>query len=174
MDGPASRKEKGEILTAFCVAARYGQGQQRIVAAVGTRKRYDQPKTPLRRVLDSSAADPDKIISLVELYTTGQPLTPTRRIDRRLSAMPSSLEIRQKCPIRMSPTSRSGSGRVCALRAEEGLRHDNAWRSGAAAERRLAPQRPPAGLGLADRGRGRPVGERPDLLGNPAPVAGCS
>jgi hypothetical protein len=58
-----------------------------------TRKRYDQPKTPLRRVLDSGAADPDKITSLVELYTTVGPLTLKRRIDRRLSAMPSSLEV---------------------------------------------------------------------------------
>jgi hypothetical protein len=65
-------------------------------------QRYDQPKTPLRPVLDSGAADADKITSLVELYTTVSPLTLKRRIDRRLSAMPSSLEVAevpdQGCP----------------------------------------------------------------------------
>ena len=136
------------------------------------------------------------ITSLVELYTTVSPLTLTRRIDRRLSAMPSSLEVRQKClirdvtdePVRKRKGLCSPGGRglphdrtesqICCCGTDSWKSNsfviDNARRSGAAAERRLAPQRPPAGLGLADRGRGRPVGERPDLLGNPAPVAGCS
>jgi len=53
-----------------------------------TRKIYDTPTSPLRRVLDSGAADPAKIGALVRLYTEGSPLTLKRQIDRRLDAMP--------------------------------------------------------------------------------------
>jgi hypothetical protein len=58
-----------------------------------TRKLYDTPTTPLRRVLDSGTADPKKIGSLVDLYTTVSPLTLKRKIDRRLAAMPTALEV---------------------------------------------------------------------------------
>ena len=58
-----------------------------------TRKVYDTPTTPLRRVLDSGAADPKKITGLVELYTSVSPLTLKRRIDRRLDAMPTDKEL---------------------------------------------------------------------------------
>ena len=63
--------------------------------AVGQRtvKRYDRPTTPLQRLLDSGAADPAKITTLVELYTAVSPLTLKRQIDRRLAAMPATLEV---------------------------------------------------------------------------------
>ncbi len=63
--------------------------------SVGQRtvKRYDRPITPLQRLLDSGAADPAKITSLVELYTAVSPLTLKRQIDRRLAAMPVPSEV---------------------------------------------------------------------------------
>ena len=63
--------------------------------SVGQRtiKRYDRPTTPLQRLLDSGAADPAKITSLVELYTAVSPLTLKRQIDRRLAAMPVPSEV---------------------------------------------------------------------------------
>lgn len=63
--------------------------------AVGQRtvKRYDRPTTPLQRLLDSGAADPAKITSLVDLYTAVSPLTLKRQIDRRLAAMPIASEV---------------------------------------------------------------------------------
>jgi hypothetical protein len=39
-----------------------------------TRKLYDRPRTPLQRLLDSGAADPTKIPTLVDLYTAVSPL----------------------------------------------------------------------------------------------------
>ena len=63
--------------------------------AVGqpTRKVYDRPTSPLQRVLNSGAADSAKIAALVQLYTTTSPLTLKRRIDRRLAAMPATLQV---------------------------------------------------------------------------------
>jgi hypothetical protein len=61
-----------------------------------TRRRYDRPTTPLQRLLDASAADPNKIGVLVDLYSTASPLTLKRQIDRRLAAMPThALEVPQ-------------------------------------------------------------------------------
>lgn len=57
-----------------------------------TIKTYDRPTTPLQRLLDSGAADPDKVGALVALYTAVSPLTLKRRIDRRLAALPVHLE----------------------------------------------------------------------------------
>ena len=58
-----------------------------------TRRIYDRPTSPLRRVLDSGAADPQKIGDLIELYTAVSPLNLKRKIDRRLAAMPSALQV---------------------------------------------------------------------------------
>ena len=60
-----------------------------------TIKRHDIPKTPLRRLLDSGAADPKKVDALVALYTQVSPLTLKRQIDRKLAAMPAHLEVQQ-------------------------------------------------------------------------------
>ncbi|HVB54351.1 MAG TPA: ISNCY family transposase [Candidatus Acidoferrales bacterium] len=60
-----------------------------------TRKTYDRPTTPLRRVLAGSQADSTKIPALVSLYTATSPLTLKRTIDRRLAAMPAALEVTQ-------------------------------------------------------------------------------
>ena len=57
------------------------------------RKLSDRPRTPLRRVLEAGAADPDKITQLVELYTDVSPLTLKRKIDRTLAAMPSAMRL---------------------------------------------------------------------------------
>jgi hypothetical protein len=64
--------------------------------AVGTRTRriYDTPTTPLRRVLASTAPQllrHDRLNDLVALYTGTSPLTLKRRLDRRLAAMPAAL-----------------------------------------------------------------------------------
>jgi len=58
-----------------------------------TRKVYDRPATPLRRVLDAGAADPSKIGELVRLYTEVRPLSLKRKIDRRLAAMPAAIKV---------------------------------------------------------------------------------
>ena len=58
-----------------------------------TRKLYDISTTPLPCILDSGRAEPAKIGSLVELYTAVSPLTLKGQIDRRLAAMPASLEV---------------------------------------------------------------------------------
>jgi hypothetical protein len=62
---------------------------------IGTRTRrlYDVPQTPLRRLLDHHPADADlnKLGDLLQLYTATSPLTLKRRIDRCLAAMPASL-----------------------------------------------------------------------------------
>lgn len=58
-----------------------------------TRKRYDQPRTPLDRVLQSGRTDPQRVAALVDLYTRTSPLTLKRQIDRRLAAMPAALEV---------------------------------------------------------------------------------
>jgi hypothetical protein len=58
-----------------------------------TRKVYDRPTTPLQRLLNAGAADPDKITALVRLYTGVSPLALKRQIDRRLAAMPAALEV---------------------------------------------------------------------------------
>ena len=55
-----------------------------------TRRLYDTPKTPLRRLLDDYAShvDLNRLRPLTELYTAASPLTLKRRIDRRLAALP--------------------------------------------------------------------------------------
>ena len=55
-----------------------------------TRRLYDTPKTPLRRLLDDYAShvDMNRLHPLTELYTGVSPLTLKRRIDRRLAALP--------------------------------------------------------------------------------------
>lgn len=58
-----------------------------------TRRLYDTPKTPLRRLLDDhpAYADLNRVRALAELYTDVSPLTLKRRLDRRLAAMPAAL-----------------------------------------------------------------------------------
>jgi hypothetical protein len=58
-----------------------------------TRKVYDRPVTPLRRVLAAGTADPSKIGELVRLYTEVSPLSLKRKIDRRLAAMPAAMKV---------------------------------------------------------------------------------
>ena len=55
-----------------------------------TRRLYDTPKTPLRRLLDdySGHVDLNRLRALTDLYTSVSPLTLKRRIDRRLAALP--------------------------------------------------------------------------------------
>ena len=55
-----------------------------------TRRLYDTPKTPLRRLLDdySGHVDLNRPRALTDLYTSVSPLTLKRRIDRRLAALP--------------------------------------------------------------------------------------
>jgi len=59
-----------------------------------TRRIYDRPTTPLRRVLDSGAADFSKLDALVALRTAVSPLALKRQLDRRLAAMPAALQVR--------------------------------------------------------------------------------
>ena len=62
----------------------------------GSRGRtVDDRPTPLARVLASGVADPATIPALVPRDTTVSPLTLTRRIDRRLAAIPATLEVTQ-------------------------------------------------------------------------------
>ena len=56
-----------------------------------TRRLYDTPQTPLRRLLESGHADLNKLTDLTALYTEVSPLTLKRRIDRALAAMPLTL-----------------------------------------------------------------------------------
>jgi hypothetical protein len=60
----------------------------RIQVGEHSRRLHDTPRTPLQRLLESGAADPEQIQGLVELYTTVSPLTLKRTIDRQLRAMP--------------------------------------------------------------------------------------
>jgi hypothetical protein len=55
-----------------------------------TRRLYDIPKTPLRRLLDDypQHLDLNRLRPLMELYTAVSPLTLKRRIDRRIAALP--------------------------------------------------------------------------------------
>jgi hypothetical protein len=55
-----------------------------------TRRLYDTPTTPLRRLLDDYAGhvDLNRLRALTDLYTAVSPLTLKRRIDRRLAALP--------------------------------------------------------------------------------------
>lgn len=57
-----------------------------------TRRTYDTPTTPMRRLLLSHAGDVTRIQPLLALYETVSPLTLKRRIDHKLAAMPSALE----------------------------------------------------------------------------------
>lgn len=58
---------------------------------VGERSRrlHDSPRTPLQRLLETGATEPEKIADLVRLYTAVSPLTLKLSIDRQLQAMPS-------------------------------------------------------------------------------------
>lgn len=56
-----------------------------------TRRIYDTPRTPMRRLLESGHADLTKLADLTALYTTVSPLTLKRRIDTALAAMPLTL-----------------------------------------------------------------------------------
>ena len=55
-----------------------------------TRRLYDTPRTPLRRLLDDypEHLDLNRLRPLTELYTAVSPLTLKRRIDRRIAALP--------------------------------------------------------------------------------------
>ncbi len=58
-----------------------------------TRRVYDTPATPLRRLLDGHAdhIDFSRLTALTDLYSSTSPLTLKRPIDRRLAAMPATL-----------------------------------------------------------------------------------
>jgi hypothetical protein len=58
-----------------------------------TRRIYDIPATPMRRLLDHHAGQIDfsRLAALTELYTSTSPLTLKRSIDRALAAMPMTL-----------------------------------------------------------------------------------
>jgi hypothetical protein len=58
-----------------------------------TRRIYDTPKTPLRRLLDDHPehVDLNRIRALTDLYASVSPLTLKRGLDRRLAAMPAAL-----------------------------------------------------------------------------------
>ena len=56
-----------------------------------TRRLYDVPKTPLRRLMDAGAVDLNKLADLTAIYADVSPLTVKRRIDRALAAMPMTL-----------------------------------------------------------------------------------
>ena len=60
-----------------------------------TRRLYDTPKTPLRRLLDdySGHVDLNRLRALTDLCTAGSPLTLKRRIARRLAVLPVRLEV---------------------------------------------------------------------------------
>jgi hypothetical protein len=60
-----------------------------------TRRLYDIPKTPLRRLLDDypEHLDLNRLRPLTELYTAVSPLTLKRRIDRRIAALPVHLGV---------------------------------------------------------------------------------
>lgn len=57
-----------------------------------TRRKYDDAKTPLQRVIDSGVADQHKLARLRALYDSVSPLTLKRQIDRALAAMPITTE----------------------------------------------------------------------------------
>jgi hypothetical protein len=56
-----------------------------------TRRKYDIPATPMRRLLLSHAQDVIRVQPLLQLYESVSPLTLKRQIDRRLASMPISL-----------------------------------------------------------------------------------
>jgi hypothetical protein len=56
-----------------------------------TRRKYDTPTTPMRRLLLTHAGELTRVQPLLALYETVSPLTLKRRIDRRLAAMPATL-----------------------------------------------------------------------------------
>jgi hypothetical protein len=53
-----------------------------------TRRKYDDAKTPLQRVIDAKCADPYKLARLTAMYNQTSPLTLKRQIDRALADMP--------------------------------------------------------------------------------------
>ena len=60
-----------------------------------TRRKYDDAKTPLQRVIDFGVADKYKLARLRNLYDRVSPLTLKRQIDRALAAMPITMEDQQ-------------------------------------------------------------------------------
>ncbi len=58
-----------------------------------TRRYYDTPATPMRRLLDHHAdhIDFSRLNALTSLYTSTSPLALKRSIDRRLAATPMTL-----------------------------------------------------------------------------------
>jgi len=56
-----------------------------------TRRKYDTPATPMRRLLLTHAQDVIRTQPLLALYESVSPLTLKRQIDRRLVAMPATL-----------------------------------------------------------------------------------
>jgi hypothetical protein len=60
-----------------------------------TRRKYDNARTPLRRVMETKCADPYKLARLKALYASVSPLTLKRQIDRALAAMPITTEDQQ-------------------------------------------------------------------------------
>ena len=56
-----------------------------------TRKLYDRPLTPLRRVLLSGAAKPARLKGAAHQYATVSPLTLKRQIDRHIASLPQLL-----------------------------------------------------------------------------------
>jgi hypothetical protein len=56
-----------------------------------TRRKYDTPTTPMRRLLLTHAGKVTRVQPLLALYETISPLTLKRQIDRRLAAMPATL-----------------------------------------------------------------------------------
>jgi hypothetical protein len=68
------------------VMKRIGQ----VVVGTRIRRLHDQPRTPLRRLLDSGSAHPAAIDELVHVYTETSPLTLKRQIQVHLSRMPAA------------------------------------------------------------------------------------
>jgi len=56
-----------------------------------TRRKYDTPATPMRRLLLIHAQEVIRVQPLLQLYESVSPLTLKRQIDRRLAAMPATL-----------------------------------------------------------------------------------
>ena len=99
LDTPAQLAWLNDLYTQFLRP--YNNCFQPVMKLIGkeqvgqhTVKKYDRPTTPLRRLLDSGAADPAKVMTLVDLYTAVSPLTLKRQIDRRLAAMPVAMGVK--------------------------------------------------------------------------------
>jgi hypothetical protein len=64
------------------------QAMGRIQVGEHSRRLHDSARSPLQRLLETGAADPEQIEGLVRLYTSVSPLTLKRSIDRHLRTMP--------------------------------------------------------------------------------------